>query len=36
VRRGTSVRKFAGRRGSPSRLAIQEYLDLEFSVDDGR
>jgi hypothetical protein len=36
VRRGESLRKVVRRRGSQPRLAIQEYLDLEFTVDDRR
>ncbi len=36
VRRGRQLRKMVQRRESNPQLAIQEYLDLEFAVEDGR
>jgi len=36
VRRGEPLRRIVGRRDSRPQLAIQEYLELEFTVDDGR
>ncbi len=36
-RRRESLRQIIGRRASPQpQLAIHEYLDLEFTVDDRR
>jgi hypothetical protein len=36
VRRARQLRKMVQRRGSNPQLAIQEYLDLEFAVDERR
>ena len=36
VRRGESLRKVIRRRAEKPQLAIHEYLDLEFTVEDGR
>jgi hypothetical protein len=36
VRRGAPLRKVVQRRDSRPQLAIHEYLDLEFTVEDRR
>jgi hypothetical protein len=36
VRRGEPLRKLVGRRDAHAPLAIHEYLDLEFTVDERR